>query len=127
MDMHSGGDQKENFATCYIEAPEAEARVIFYNRFGHNPDRITCDCCGPDYSYYDYDSLAEASGYDRGCRSVKIDGYWTYLEEGDSERSWQKYMTLEAYCKLDSVLIIRADEISDEERVGDSCIARRMP
>lgn len=31
-DMHSGGGQKEKWAKIYIEAPEEEARVIFYNR-----------------------------------------------------------------------------------------------
>ena len=39
-DMHSGGGQKEKFGHCYIEAPENEAKVIFYNRFGHNPERV---------------------------------------------------------------------------------------
>jgi len=50
MDMHSGGDLKEKWQYIYIEAPEEEAKVIFYNRFGHNPNRVTCTCCGKDYS-----------------------------------------------------------------------------
>lgn len=42
MDMRSGGGLKEKFAYCFIEAPEEEAKVIFYNRFGHSASRITC-------------------------------------------------------------------------------------
>ena len=49
-DMHSGGSLKEQWQYIYIEAPEDEARVIFYNRFDHSPDRVTCTCCGEDYS-----------------------------------------------------------------------------
>ncbi len=52
-DMHSGGSAKEPWEHILIEANEAEARVIFYNRFGHNPDRVTCTCCGSDYSVYE--------------------------------------------------------------------------
>ena len=40
-DMYSGGGLKEKpYTYIYIEAPEVEARTIFYNRFGHNPDRV---------------------------------------------------------------------------------------
>lgn len=67
-DMHSGGKQKEKFAQCYIEAPEPEAKVIFYNRFGHNPERVTCTCCGEDYSISEHKTLGQASGYQRGCK-----------------------------------------------------------
>ena len=42
-DMASGGDTKEEpYENIYIEAPEEEAKVIFYNRFGHNPERVSC-------------------------------------------------------------------------------------
>ena len=40
-DMSSGGGRKENWKHIYIEAAESEAIVIFYNRFGHNPNRVT--------------------------------------------------------------------------------------
>ncbi len=67
MDMSSGGGRKEDFAKLYIEAPEVEAKVIFFNRFGHNPERVTCTCCGDDYSIDDYPTLERATAYDRGC------------------------------------------------------------
>ncbi|KKN26710.1 hypothetical protein LCGC14_0871900 [marine sediment metagenome] len=38
-DMHSGGELKEKWHYIYIEADsEQQAKVIFYNRFGHNPE-----------------------------------------------------------------------------------------
>ena len=68
LDLHSGGGIKEPpYDKIFIEAPEAEAKVIFYNRFGHSPDRVTCTCCGEDYSLTEGESLAELSAYDRNC------------------------------------------------------------
>jgi hypothetical protein len=112
-DMNSGGSQKESFERCYIEAPEAEATVIFYNRFGHNPKRVTCTCCGEDYSITESDTLEEASGFHRGCKN---DGD-RYIDEHCGE-SYRPYMTLEDYIAQDDVCVIRADEISDDERIG---------
>lgn len=73
-DMHSGGSQKEDFAHCFIEAPEDEACQIFYNRFGHNPHRITCTCCGGDYSITEYETLEGAMKYqiDNKCKDELV-------------------------------------------------------
>jgi hypothetical protein len=71
MDMHSGGGQKEKYAHIYIEAPEDEAKIVFYNRFGHNPERVTCTCCGGDYSISEYPSLKQATAYNRGCTAME--------------------------------------------------------
>lgn len=118
-DMSSGGGQKEAFKLCFIEADSETAAVIFYNRFGHSPDRVTCTCCGPDYSYDDErGDLAEASAYDRGCRNVKQGDDWVYLEEGDPERSWSPYVPLDEFVKRDDVMVIRAEDITDEDRRG---------
>lgn len=119
-DMNSGGGQKEKFKMCFIEAPEAEAKVIFYNRFGHNPERVTCTCCGEDYSISDAETLAIATAYHRGCiSSLDENGVWHYIEEGNpEEQSWRPYITLEDYCNQPDVLVIRADEISADERKG---------
>lgn len=51
FDLASGGGDKEDFELIYIQAPRDEAQLIFYNRFGHNPERVSCTCCGPDYSF----------------------------------------------------------------------------
>jgi len=70
-DMYSGGDQKEPWAFIYIEASEEEAKVIFYNRFGHSAERVTCTCCGVDYSTDSHKSLPQLSGYHRNCRALE--------------------------------------------------------
>jgi len=122
MDMNSGGGIKEEpYEKIYIEAENTEeACLIFFNRFGHSPHRVTCTCCGEDYTVDTSDTLAEESAYDRGCRCVQTaDGGWTYLEEADPEnRTWPPYCSLEEYCKRDNVLIIAESEISDDERKG---------
>lgn len=71
MDMHSGGGQKLDWAYIFVEAPEDEARRVFAARFGRNPDNVTCDCCGSDYSVSEHDTLEQATAYNRQLRSVK--------------------------------------------------------
>ena len=63
FDTHSGGRAKEKAGIICIEAPIKEAKIIFYNRFGHSPDRITCTCCGPDYSISEHETFEEAAQY----------------------------------------------------------------
>lgn len=87
-DMHSGGGAKEGFEVCFIEAPEEEAKLIFYNRFGHSPERVTCTCCGADYSISTHDSLCEATAH------------------------------LGAELDTDGVMVIYAKDIKPEERRG---------
>lgn len=118
MDMHSGGSCKESpYEKIYIEASEDEAITIFYNRFGHNPHRVTCTCCGDDYGVSESDTLEQSSAYDRGCAYSKKKGVGYIEEEGPN--SWDHYRTVEEYAKEKNVLLIRADEIKDDERVGD--------
>lgn len=113
-DMHSGGGCKEKpYELIYIEAPEAEAEVIFYNRFGHNPNRVTCTCCGEDYSITESDSLEQATAYHRNCKwDSKLNAY---VEESDNE----SLISLEEFCQRPEVLVIRADSIKPEERQGE--------
>lgn len=116
MDMHSGGGTKESpYEYIYIEAPENEAKVIFYNKFGHNPERVTCTCCGEDYSIRDSATLAEASCWDRGAE-VAEDG----TDRPDRSR-WAigEYVPLDVYLARPDVLAIHASEIKPEERIGD--------
>ncbi len=117
-DMHSGGGTKESpYEKIYIEAPEKEATIIFYNRFGHNPNRVSCTCCGEDYSISESDSLEQATGYHRGCKydnKKKL-----YLEEASKEHSWNKFQTIEEYSKNEDVLIIYNKDIKPEERIGE--------
>lgn len=97
VDMHSGGFVKQPpHEYIYIEAKsEAEASIIFFNRFGHSPDRVTCSCCGVDYSVYSEESLEELTEYDRrDCSLVE-------------------------HAERDDVLIIRSDEVRLGERKGE--------
>lgn len=73
MDMHSGGGSKDKWEYIYIEAPESEAKIIFFNRFEHNPERVTCTCCGDDYSINESETLEQATAFERKCRSGYVD------------------------------------------------------
>lgn len=146
MDMHSGGGQKEKWAYIYIEAPEEEAALIFYNRFGHSPFRVTCTCCGEDYSLIESPTLQHATGYERNCphlETPKVDGKYVkvadpwfhehyYLEPEEIEEAEKRgyqvsnrtslfkdnYIRLEDYLKQEDILVISKEEIKDEERCG---------
>lgn len=141
MDMHSGGGTKEKpYEYIYIEAPEDEAKVIFYNRFGHNPQRVSCTCCGDDYSISSNETLAGLTGFERGCAYVYRDpqgevcsqdeawrrghgmreGYTAGYEEfQDPETSYRKYTPLADYLVNPKCLFIPAKEIHESERVGE--------
>ena len=117
MDMHSGGGLKEKWSHIYIEAPQNEAKVIFYNRFGHNPERVTCTCCGEDYSICEHKTLNEATAYERGCawdREKKC-----YVEKQDKQSLFRKYITLSEYKEAKDVLIIYKKNIKPEEKEGE--------
>lgn len=115
-DMHSGGGTKEKpYEKIYIEAPEKEAKVIFYNRFGHNPERVSCTCCGEDYSISESDTLEQASGYHRNCAWDKDTK--GYIEK--SNKYSDTFLTVYDYSKQEDVLIIPKSEIKDSERIGD--------
>lgn len=113
-DMHSGGSQKEEWHHIFIEAPEHEAEIIFQNRFGHNPHRVTCTCCGSDYSVSEEDDLLQATGYHRNCVYSSEKGYM----EAPSGKAYCPYQTLEEFEERDDVLIIPAGDIKPEEREG---------
>jgi len=137
MDMHSGGGLKEqNYDYIYIEASEEEAKVIFYNRFGHSPDRITCTCCGEDYSIGDDESLAQLTAFDRQLQYAQApklpSGLYDndnsfYLELGEdlpdgyTTDTWRQSahpQTLEQYLQSDSVLVVYSADIESEEKIG---------
>lgn len=142
-DMHSGGSQKLDWAQIFIEAPANEAKTIFYNRFGRNPERVTCTCCGGDYSISEDESLSQITGFHRNCRSLETPkdsktGLYKnddpvikahcYLEcDEDPPKGYElsslsragEYQTLREFEDREDVLIIRADEIKPEWRKGD--------
>lgn len=106
-DMHSGGSQKEKWPLIFIEAPKNEAKIIFYSRFGHNPERVTCTCCGDDYSISEENSLEQATGYHR---------IWSgYIEEANE---YGEYQTLKEFIKGKKAKVIYAKDIKKNEKVG---------
>lgn len=112
-DMHSGGGTKEGpYENIYIEAPRDEAKIVFYNRFKHNPDRVSCTCCGPDYTIDESESLEQLSGFHRKCQYNRDKK--EYLESAGIGR----YMSMSTYRKQEDVLIIPKEEIKDDERTG---------
>ena len=143
MDMHSGGGLKESpYQYIYIEAPEDEAKLIFQNRFGHNPERVSCTCCGQDYSTDESPSLAQATGFNRNCRSLETpkdaNGRYSqitdptfhehyYLEQDElppmpykvSDSSPRgETISLNDYLQENTVLVIRATDIRSDEHIG---------
>lgn len=114
-DMASGGHEKTRWNIVYIEAPEEEAMIIFYNRFGHNPKRVTCTCCGPDYRIEKDESLEKLTASQRTHYEEKTPTDFPGLV---AVREVEKYQTLDEFEKRDDVLIIRKEEIKDEERRG---------
>jgi hypothetical protein len=103
-DMHSGGSLKQKpYENIYIEAPKREAIAIFYNRFGHDPKWIACDCCGRNYAVDEYDTLEEASQYER-----------EYGWGGKRKLTQSKTMNTREYATLGHVLIIPEGEINGD-------------
>lgn len=115
-DMHSGGGTKvKPYEKIYIEAPMAQATAVFWHRFKRNPERVTCTCCGPDYSLEE-GSLLEVAGYHRGC-AFENDAW---VDKPDKSKSYaKKYETEAEYFARPDVLLIRASEIKPEELTGD--------
>jgi len=137
MDMHSGGGNKlwrhangtvddegsswrpregdQPIEHLFIEADEDEARAVFWNRFGRNPDRVTCTCCGNDYSLSTEDDLAALTGYHRNCEYDEKAG--GYVERPNKYHD--AVVPLNDYLALPTVHVIRASEITDVERKAD--------
>lgn len=67
MDMHSGGFLKTPYTHIYIDEPLGEAIKTFKDLFKEDPDAVACTCCGNNFVYEEYESLEEATAYDRGA------------------------------------------------------------
>lgn len=92
----------------------AEARVIFYNRFGHNPSRVSCPCCGANYSATESPTLREATAYNRHCAYDRQAARYCEAPSGD----WT-HIPLRAYLRRNNILVMRAKDIDPRWRKGD--------
>lgn len=136
-DMHSGGGLKEKWSKIYIQAPEDEAKLIFYNRFGHSPERVSCTCCGEDYSIDSGEDICQLTGYHRSCfgatSTVKGDKSFLYVEQDEDgkhivpfgfelDKKWGKpygkYLSIKEYMESDDALFIFEEDIDPREREG---------
>lgn len=112
-DMHSGGDQKLEWRLIFIEAPKKEAEGVFYSRFKRNPHRVTCTCCGEDYSVNDNDTtLEEATAFHRNCMWTEKQG-GHYIEEPNE---YGDYVSLDEFLKRKEIKVIFAKDIKAQEK-----------
>ena len=96
-DMHSGGEQKLEWAKIYVEATsEEQAIAIFRKRFDRNPHNVTCSCCGCDYAISTSPTLEEESAYHRN----------------DCQDAIGPTLTLEEYIDRPDVCVVPASESS---------------
>jgi hypothetical protein len=66
MDMHSGGGTKTDYESIYIEAgSKGEAIDVFEEVFDQHPYEVACGCCGENFSVSSYETLKEATKYER--------------------------------------------------------------
>lgn len=111
-DMNSGGDRKERWPHIYIECQGIEqAKAIFYHRFGHNPDRVSCTCCGEDYSVTENIDLGQLTGFQHNADwDQKLN---RYVERPRMEK--YPVLSVEEYEAQEDVLFIRFDELTPED------------
>lgn len=122
-DTHSGGSQKLEWESIYIEADRETAIAYFADRFGRDPRGEACECCGPDYSIDETDDLLKETGYARDCvqiENAQNKDEWRYLEPGEEMPegwvvgSWGmggSGITLDEYRQQPSVLFISKEEM----------------
>ena len=130
MDMHSGGSQKLEWPYIYIETIAAdnedggyfdnparrEAESVFYSKFSRNPNRVTCTCCGKDYSISVEETLEAATAFERGCDWDKEEGY---IERQAKYLSANRYQTLGKYVASKEVKVVYKEEVTDADRASE--------
>ena len=110
-DMHSGGRAKTRYENIYIEASQSDAIDFFKSWFNRDPSRTTCSCCGQDFSIRSYNSLEQATGYDRNC--VYEDG--RYIEKPKSYYSNSpELLTVDELLDKDSVAFFSQSDVENE-------------
>lgn len=111
-DAHAEGFLKfKDYEFIIIEGKEEEALSLFMNITNVDPKKVTCTCCGQHYSIREYDSVFQATAFERGCHydnSLKC-----YVEE-ISDFPIIGYATIEDFIKRDNVLVIFADGTSNK-------------
>lgn len=112
MDMHSGGRAKDKFEHCYIQANKKMAIKIFRIKFGHDPEKVACSCCGENYSIHEGESLSQLSAFYRNCKWTKSG----HIEK--PEYPGKRVIPINEYCVSDGVKVISDSEITLEEKIS---------
>lgn len=98
----------------FIEAESVrQAKLIFFNRFGHYADEMICPSCGEDYIIDYHEDIHQLTGPSRSC---KIEG-GKYVEKPIRKGS-RTYLTLEEYKKKPELLFILVGDITEEDLKG---------
>jgi len=107
-DMHSGGGNKiGTYEHIYIQAEFSRAMDLFPALFGRDPQDVTCQHCGPDFTIDESDNLYQSTGYHRGC-AMDADG--KYTEWADAVTPWaREYAPLHDYIQQEDVCIVYND------------------
>lgn len=118
-DMHSGGGLKEEpYGHIFIQAPQEEAISIFFSRFKHSPERVSCTCCGDDYSISEHKTLSQATAFERNCTWDKKKK--KYIEKSNTDRHYKgTLILLKEYLKKKEVLVIYSKDINRIEKKTD--------
>jgi len=106
-DAHTMGYKKTPYEDIYIEAPKEIAEEIYKERFGKSVWSMWCECCGHGYSINEYDSLEQATAYDRNC--LFHEGLERWLEEPKHPNARYRddqHKTVEEYALRPDILII---------------------
>jgi hypothetical protein len=114
-DQGTDGRRKEKWLMICIEAHHQEAIPYFKKRFGHDPQRVTCQCCGQDYSIHEANTLSEATHYER---TMEAQMRWR-MNTGNTHWGMHRInenvepLTVEEYQKTGELLVIRRFEMED--------------
>jgi hypothetical protein len=73
-DMSTGGKEKSPHKLIYIRGDRKEATQTFIERFGRDPEHMTCRCCGVDYSITTEPALWLATAWWRGYNVRDLPG-----------------------------------------------------
>lgn len=106
FDMCSGGNQKLAWSVIYVNLPENEAIEWFENRFNRNPNNVTCNCCGEDYSISSADTLENLTQFQRNQKFREMVVKNNPNIDYETYRKITEEISLEEYLSLDDVLYI---------------------
>ena len=75
-DMNSGGGKKITpYSFILINMNKYAAIAYFQERFGRDPENVTCECCGEDYRISTHNTLEDACGWHADQDGLLVDEF----------------------------------------------------